>query len=249
MQSVNRQFSLFGVFILAGMMVLSGCATRKYVRNTVTPEVAKLDTRITETNTKVTEAGERIDAVDRRAQQGIQAADTKATQAGTAAAAADQKATAAQRTADTANTGVQTANNRITAVEGRFNSIDTYTASGQPTTVMFKNGSATLSDDAKRALDGVASQVSGLNNGYAIEIQGFTDDRGSENFNYGLSERRAEAVKRYLVSKNVQLLRISIVGLGEGNPVAENKTAKGREQNRRVDVRILRSAQGRAGSN
>jgi len=229
-------------------MVLSGCATRKYVRNQISPEVAKLDTRITETNTKVTEAGERIDAVDRRAQQGIQAADSKATQAGTAAAAADSKATNAQRTADTANTGVQTANTRITTVEGRFNSIDTYTA-GPASSVTFKNNSAVLSDDAKRTLDGIASQVSSLNNGYAIEIQGFTDDRGSENFNFGLSERRAEAVKRYLVSKNVQLHRITIVGLGEDNPVADNKTTKGREQNRRVDVRILRSAQGRAGTN
>ncbi len=248
MRSVNRQFSLFGVFILVGMMALSGCATRKYVRNTVGAETSKLDTRITETNTKVTEAGERIDAVDRRAQQGIQAADQKATQASTAAAAADQKATNAQRTADTANTAVQTANNRITTVENRFNTIDTYTA-GPPTTVMFKNNSSALSDDAKRALDGIASQVANLNNGYAIEIQGFTDSRGSENFNFGLSERRAEAVKRYLVGKNVQLHRITIVGLGEDNPVGDNKTAKGREQNRRVDVRVLRSQQGRTGTN
>jgi len=231
-----------------GMMALSGCATRKYVRNQIGPEVAKLDTRINETNTKVTESGERIDAVDRRAQQGIQAADQKATQAGTAAAAADQKATNAQRTADTANTAVQTANNRITTVENRFNTIDTYTA-GPPTTVMFKNASATLSDDAKRTLDGIAGQVSNLNNGYAIEIQGFTDSRGSESFNFGLSERRAEAVKRYLVSKNVQLHRITIVGLGEDNPVADNKTTKGREQNRRVDVRVLKSQQGRTTSN
>lgn len=248
MRSFSRQFSLIGVFILVGMMALSGCATRKYVRTQVGTEVAKVDTRVTETNTKVTEAGERIDAVDRRAQQGITAADQKATQAGQAASAADQKATNAQRTADTANTGVQTANNRITAVENRFNTIDTYTP-GPPTTIMFKNNSSTLSDDAKRTLDGIAGQVASLNNGYAIEIQGFTDSRGSENYNFTLSERRAEAVKRYLVGKNVQLHRITIVGLGEENPVAENKTAKGREQNRRVDVRVLKSAQGRTTTN
>jgi len=240
---------MLGVVILIGLTVLSGCASRKYVRQQVGDASGKLDTRINETNTKVTEAGERIDAVDRRAQQGIQAADQKATQAGTAASAADQKATNAQRTADTATQGVQTANNRITTVENRINTLDNYTA-GTATTVTFKNNSATLSDDAKKSLDEVASQVSGMQSGYLIEVQGFTDSRGSENFNNGLSDRRAESVKRYLVSKNVQLHRISIVGQGKSNPVADNKTAKGREQNRRVEVRILKNpASGRAGNN
>ena len=82
-----------------------------------------------------------------------------------------------------------------------------------------------------------------------VESQGCTDSRGSEIYNNGLSDRRAESVKRYLVSKSVQLHRISIVGLGESNPVGDNKNAKGREQNRRVEVKILRSAQGRATTN
>jgi len=231
------------------MTALSGCATRKWTRKEIGTESAKLDTRINETNTKVTEAGEKIDAVDRRAQQGIQAADQKATQAGQAAAAADTKATGAQRTADTATQGVQQANTRITAVEGRFNTIDTYTPSGQPVVVTFKNNSAVLSDEAKKSLDDLAGQVANLNNGYMIELQGFTDSRGSENYNNGLSERRAESVKRYLVSKNVQLHRVSIVGLGEVNPVADNKTRQGREQNRRVEVKLLRSQQGRPATN
>jgi outer membrane protein OmpA-like peptidoglycan-associated protein len=228
------------------MMTLSGCATRKWVRQELGATTTKLEGSISATNTKVTEMGERIDAVDRRAQQGIQAADQKATQAGQAAAAADQKAVNAQRTADTANQAAQQVNTRVTSVENRFNSIDTYTA-GPTATVTFKNNSSVLSDDAKKTLDDVASQIGNATNGYMIEIQGFTDDRGSENFNYGLSQRRAESVKRYLVGKNnIQLHRVSIVGLGEGNPVAENKTSKGREQNRRVEVKVLRSAQGRA---
>ncbi len=248
MQSSNRQFSAFGVLVLTGLMILSGCATKKFVRQEVGTATTKLDTRINDTNTKVTEAGERIDAVDRRAQQGIQAADQKATQAGAAAQAADQKATNAQRAADTASQGVQQANTRITSVENRFNTIDNYTA-GPSTSVTFKNNSSVLSADAKRTLDGVAGQVSSLQSGYMVEVQGFTDDRGSENYNNGLSERRAESVKRYLVSKSVQLHRISVVGLGEANPVAENKNSKGREQNRRVEVRVLRSPQGRATTN
>jgi len=223
------------------MVTLSGCATRKYVRQEVGTASGKLDTRINETNTKVTETGERIDAVDRRAQQGIQAADQKATQAGQAASAADQKATNAQRTADTANTAVQQVNNRVTTVEKEISGLDQYTA-GPPTTVTFKNGSSVLSADAKRTLDDLANQVSGMKAGYQVEVQGYTDGRGSENFNYGLADRRAEAVKRYLVTKNVELHRISVVGVGKANPVADNKTAKGREQNRRVEVRVLKTA-------
>ena len=248
MRSSNRRFSVFGVLILVAMVALSGCATRKFVRQEVDAAVTPIGPKIAEVETRVRETGERIDAVDRRAQQGITAADQKATQAGTAAQAADQKATNAQRAADTAGQGVQQANTRITAVENRFSSIDNYTA-GPPQSVTFRTASSVLTDDAKRTLDGIASQVSGLTSGYAIEIQGFTDSQGSENYNFGLSARRAESVKRYLVGKNVQLHRIEIVGLGEENPVADNKTRQGREQNRRVEIRVLRSAMGRTTNN
>jgi outer membrane protein OmpA-like peptidoglycan-associated protein len=247
MHSSDRQFKTLGVFVLAGMLFLSGCATRKWVRN----EIAPIGPRITAVENSGKENAERIDAVDRRAQQGITAAttaaataDTKATQAGQAAATAQTAATAAQRQADTANQGVQTANNRINTLETRITSLDAYAPSGQPQSVTFKSGSVALSTDAKKALDDVASQVANLRSGYMFEVQGFADSQGSESFNEGLSQRRAEAVLRYLVSKNVPLFRISIVGLGESNPVAPNNTRKGREQNRRVEVRMLRAGGG-----
>jgi len=252
MQSSTKKFSMLGVLILLGVVTLSGCATRKYVRQEVGAASSKLEVSIKDTNTRVTETGEKVDAVDRRAQLGIQAAqaaDQKATQAGAAAQAADQKAARAQTTADAANTAITQVNTRISGVENRFNTIDTYTASGSPTSITFKNASFKLSEDAKASLDSIVSQVSGKNSGFAIEIQGFTDSRGAENYNDSLSERRAESVKRYLVSKNVPLMRIAIVGLGEANPVADNKTRAGREQNRRVEVRVLTAAQGRTTSN
>ena len=248
MQSSFRRLPVLGVVILAGLLILSGCATKKYVNLTVDSAVAKVDPKIAAVDTKVREAGERIDAVDRRATQGIQAADQKATAAGTAAATADTKAVNAQRSADTAAQGVTAANGRITAVEGRFNSIDNWT-SGPASTIVFKNNSADISDDAKKTLDGIAGQIGNLQVGYAIEVQGFTDDRGSESFNFSLAERRAQSVRRYLVGKNIPPHRISVVGVGEGNPVADNKTKDGRDKNRRVEVRVLRSAMGRTGGN
>jgi len=235
----DRRYTVFSVFILAGVLALSGCATKKFVRQ----QVGALEPKITEVSTATKENAERIDAVDRRAQQGIAAAaqaDTKATQAGTAAQTADTKAGQAQQTATTATQGVQQANTRITTVETRIASLDAYTAS-QPQAVMFKVNQAVLADEAKRTLDSIASQVSGQRSGYQLEIQGFTDSTGDETYNINLSQRRAESVLRYLVSQNVPLYRISIVGLGILSPVADNKTRAGREQNRRAEVRVLRS--------
>jgi OmpA-OmpF porin, OOP family len=239
MVSAIRRFSVGGIAVLAGLMVLSGCASRKYVRL----QTQALEPAIQEAQNGVKENAERIDAVDRRAQQGVTAAaaaDQKATQAGTAATAANTAAQAADRKADTANQGVQTANNRINTLEGRLNNLgpnDNYTESDKQV-VTFPFNSAVLNAQAKSTLDKVASGVG--NTGYMVELQGYTDARGSEQFNIGLSQRRAEAVERYLVTKKIPLFRISIVGLGKDDPVADNKNEQGRAQNRRVEVRVLK---------
>jgi OmpA-OmpF porin, OOP family len=251
MYRVSRQFTIIGVSALSAMLMISGCATKKYVRE----QTGAVDTKLTGVSGKLTEVegrtrenSERIDAVDRRAQQGITeargaatAADTKATTAQTAAATAQTAATTAQQTATTANQGVASANTRITGVEAKINNLDKYTA-GPTQTVTFKVNSSALDDAAKSTLDGVASQVGSLASGFMVEIQGFASAEGDTNTNITLSERRAEAVQRYLVSKNVPLFRISIVGLGTEKPVGDNKTRSGREQNRRVEVRVLRAS-------
>jgi OmpA-OmpF porin, OOP family len=233
-----RRFSVAGIAILAGMMVLSGCASRKYVRL----QTEALKPSIQEAQNGVKENAERIDAVDRRAQQGItaaQAADTKATGAQGAAQTAQTAAQAADRKADTANQGVQTANNRINTVESRLNALgDNYSESDKQA-VTFKFNSSVLDAEGKSTLDRVASGAG--TTGYMIELQGYTDARGSEQYNLGLSERRAEAVQRYLVTKKIPLYRISIVGLGKEDPVADNKSEQGRAQNRRVEVRLLKA--------
>ena len=69
-------------------------------------------------------------------------------------------------------------------------------------------------------------------------IEGFTDSMGSEEYNQDLSERRADAVKGYLVRQGVETSRLSSAGRGENSPVADNESAAGRQQNRRVEVII-----------
>jgi len=72
-----------------------------------------------------------------------------------------------------------------------------------------------------------------------VAVEGYTDDRGSDKYNQGLSERRAQAVKKYLVDKGEKADRITAVGKGEADPVGDNKTEKGRFENRRVEVLII----------
>jgi OOP family OmpA-OmpF porin len=235
-----RRFSNVGFVALAGILALSGCASRKYVRL----QTQALEPAIQEASNGVKENAERIDAVDRRAQQGVtaaQAADQKATQAQTAAQTAQTAAQGADRKADTANQGVQQANNRINTLESRIANLgtsDNYAESDKQT-VTFKFNSSVLDAAAKSTLDRLAGGVG--NTGYMIELQGYTDARGSEQYNIGLSQRRAEAVERYLVTKKIPLYRISIVGLGKDDPVADNKNEQGRAQNRRVEVRVLKA--------
>src|SRR5215510_12793611 len=126
----------------------------------------------------------------------------------------------------------------ISATNDRINQIDNYEAR-QPVTVNFKVNSAVLSDEAKAALDEIAAQAKN-EKGYLIQVTGFASADGPEAKNRALSERRADAVKRYLAEHDIPLHRmINPFGFGELKPVAENNTREGRKQNRRVEVAIL----------
>jgi outer membrane protein OmpA-like peptidoglycan-associated protein len=141
-------------------------------------------------------------------------------------------AKAAQQTADAAVAGVNATNDRISA-------LDDYQPQ-QTAAVNFKTGSAVLSPESKTTLDDIASKA--LNaKGYVLEVSGFADSRGSVNLNRALSQRRADAVIRYLVENhNIPLRRIvTPYGYGEMNPVAANETKEGRAQNRRVEIKLL----------
>ena len=141
-------------------------------------------------------------------------------------------AKAAQETADAAVAGVNATNERISA-------LDDFVPQ-QSIAINFRPGSAVLSPQARTQLDEIARQALTAK-GYVIEVAGFADSTGSVDLNRRLSQRRAEAVVRYLAENHRIPLRriITPFGYGESQAVADNRTSEGRARNRRVEVRVL----------
>lgn len=97
---------------------------------------------------------------------------------------------------------------------------------------------ATLKPEGKAKLDDLHSKLSGINLEVIIAV-GHTDSVGTDEYNQKLSIRRAESVKAYLVGKGIETNRVYTEGKGEKQPVADNKTAAGRAQNRRVEIEVV----------
>ena len=103
--------------------------------------------------------------------------------------------------------------------------------------ILFAFSKSDLSDSAKMNLDKLATALTNYPN-TNIEIQGHTDSRGTEEYNMGLSLRRANAVRDYLVSKGIDGSRMTVKGYGESAPAYTNDTPEGMAQNRRVEFLI-----------
>ena len=102
--------------------------------------------------------------------------------------------------------------------------------------VLFASAKATLLGGAQRKLDEVAEALTQGNPEASILVEGHTDSKGSASANQDLSARRAEAVRSYLTSRGVAADRIRSEGLGFDRPIADNNTAEGRANNRRVEI-------------
>lgn len=104
--------------------------------------------------------------------------------------------------------------------------------------VQFQTGSAQLTPDARIALNEVARTLKNQRN-LNIEISGHTDNLGNDGFNLLLSQQRAESVRQHLIGKGVGPERVVALGLGETQPVADNNTDDGRDENRRVEFKVV----------
>lgn len=103
---------------------------------------------------------------------------------------------------------------------------------------LFDFDKSIVKPEGKAALDGLLTQLQGMDTEVMVTV-GHTDSIGSDAYNQKLSQRRAAAVKAYLVSKGVDAARVFTEGKGEAQPIADNKSAEGRAKNRRVTVEVV----------
>jgi outer membrane protein OmpA-like peptidoglycan-associated protein len=205
-------------------------ARKKYVQRQTQPiadRVNELD-ELTANNSKM------IKDVDSRAQQGIQLASAKANEADQHAVDAGNRAQAAQQTATQANT-------RLTTVEQVVGNIDQYKATNQ-TEIRFRPGQSVLSQNAKTALDDMATPLKDQR-GYIIEVQGFSSGHGQAAI--ATSQKMADSVVRYLVlNHDVPVYRIYVVGMGNA-PVpsasTDDQSKTKRTSGGRVEISLLKN--------
>ena len=111
--------------------------------------------------------------------------------------------------------------------------------------VLFDTGAAALKPGAAPTIDRLAQFMRDYPE-RSVRIEGHTDSAGSDFTNQTLSEQRAEAVRRALIERNLEAARITTLGYGEARPIAENESASGRQQNRRVEI-VVSDEQGSFG--
>ncbi len=207
----KRQLVLFtGFVVLVALVVGPACATKKFVKT----ESAALDQKIANVSTEVEASQKRIKEHD------------------------DQLATIGSL--------ITQHDGQFKAVDGKIEEVKTLirgnlvmTATLKNSDAKFKFDSAELSAEAKGILDQFVQKLIEENKGVFIEIQGHTDNTGTDEVNMTLGQKRAEAVMMYLYKQHrIPLHRMSVVSMGSSMPVADNSSRDGRSQNRRVEILV-----------
>jgi len=220
------------ICLAASMAATVGCSSKNYVKQQTTPLINKTNELddLTAKNTRD------IKDVDARAQAGIQQVNSKTTEVEQKTQTASTNAIQAQQMADAAN-------GRVNVLSNTVANLDNYHPVAE-TSVKFGFNRDNLTKKAQAALDQLGASIANTK-GYIIALEGGTDSVGSAEYNYDLSQRRANSVIQYLATKfNVPAHKIYVIGLGKDKPVESNKTSTGRADNRRVDVRLMTNTVG-----
>jgi OmpA-OmpF porin, OOP family len=218
----------FAVLASALALILTtGCSTKNYVRSQTGPLIQQtndLDARTAQDHRTITDT-------DQRAQAGIAKAQS-------AADTADQHAMAAGQSAGAANQAAQEAVNRVDSLTGVIANLDNYKELSN-VSVTFGFDKSVLTADDKAQLDQVASSLTNAR-GYILAITGGTDSVGDADYNYKLSQRRADAVVNYLATQyGIPPHKFYLIGIGKEDPVADNISRVGRAKNRHVEVKLM----------
>jgi outer membrane protein OmpA-like peptidoglycan-associated protein len=210
----NKLTFLLGAVLIVGMIVGTGCATKKYVLG----EVATLDQKVEGVETSVEENQKRIREHDERLATLGSLIKEQESELSKQRTEFDGKLSEVKK-----------------AAEGRL----IFQEVLKNDEAKFKFDSWELSEEAKVALDKFVDVLIAQDKGVYLEIQGHTDTSGEEAWNLTLGKRRAEAVMEYLHRKyNIPLHRMEVISYGSEAPIGDNSTREGRAQNRRVVILV-----------
>jgi outer membrane protein OmpA-like peptidoglycan-associated protein len=245
-KDLRRHFAT-GLVLVSILVLSSSCvASRKFVRGEVhtsadqlNARVDKTDGNLEKTDSNVKEMNDRVVGLDARTnEQGrkLDSVNGELQKTNSDLQKTGERTTQAQTSAEKAQTSADQARGRVVTLEENFQNRNQYTVTAEQS-VLFPFNSATLKDTA--VLDQVA-EMAGKDPDALIVLEGRTDSNGNDTYNVQLGERRAEAVKRYLVvEKSVSMYRIHQTSFGAAKPIADNKSREGREKNRAVVVSVM----------
>jgi outer membrane protein OmpA-like peptidoglycan-associated protein len=210
-----RQAVMVGVVLPAALLLVSGCATKKWVTEYVGKEKVEIDQRFTGVDKKMGDETQRID-------QKVDGVDSRLTQTTETAKGAKDRADGAYTKADETNSRLT----RLWSNRNTRNQAEIYQ-------VLFAFDKWDLNDGAQTTLVSIIKEMK-ENPNLTVDLQGYADPVGTYPYNVGLSQRRVESVRRFLVEKGIELPRINLIGLG---PIAEKGTPNA--EKRKVTVRLM----------
>ncbi len=233
MRHVSRTGVLVSVTLL---IVATGCATKGWVREEMGKQEAQVGQRIGQVDERIgTEAqrvDKRVDSVEGRVSQEAQKTDGMGVRVGTletSITSTSEAARGARERADAAMAKAEGVDSRLTKLwNNRYNAKVVETVN-----VQFGFNRSELDDGAQTTLLGLVKEMQ-ANPGLTVELAGYTDMKGARDYNYTLSQRRVDSVRRFLVEKGVQIGRIQAVGLG-----ALSDRATPEAQKRRVAAKLM----------
>jgi len=235
-----RHVSRTGVLLSATLLIVAmGCATKGWVREEMGKQEAQVGQRIGQVDERIGTEAKRVDTVDKRVDsvegrvsQEAQKTDGMGVRVGTletSITSTSEAARGARERADAAMAKAEGVDSRLTKLwNNRYNAKVVETVN-----VQFGFNRSELDDGAQTTLVGLVKEMQ-ANPGLTVELAGYTDMKGARDYNYSLSQRRVESVRRFLVEKGVQIGRIQAVGLG-----ALSDRATPEAQKRRVAAKLL----------
>lgn len=233
--------------VAVGAMLAGGCATKKYVTQSITP----VNGRVDQVSQQVNQQGQKLDQTATNQQKDeteLSATKERAMTADNKAGDAINRADQASQKADQAGQKADQASQMARDLKDTVANLDDYKPVGQ-STVNFKFNSDKLDNDARQQLDQIAAGQNQYKR-FFVAVEGFTDSVGNSDYNNALSRRRADAVVQYLVAQhNIPIYRIHMVGLGKDKPVDDAGTRAARAKNRRVEVTLFSADQGAVAMN